>query len=370
MLRWPVEQPMNGFGGRALVVVAVWLSAWAAALPASAELADVYLANGLRLRGDVVVTDTEVVVRNAAGEVRLVPAEVLRIERVRSATSQPGSASAPATLPASRPAAPPARPEIAPAPPISDRDIQRLKIGELALDGAADPVRVRFLRKGRQRDLPTEVLEQLRRRANYRPEWEDVLTRGQPHEKLQLIIRETGAEHADRIVVEGDPSTFALFRRRILPLVNRGCARAGCHGGRTARVFRFPQGSPSSDTYAYTTFILLDQLETPHGPLLNRTNPEGSVLLSYLMPPELSERGHPPVGKGPSFKPVLRDVTDRQYRVVLEWINSLLVPRPDYGLEYENPYAGRRGAPADAGAAEPPAESQPAPESPPADALP
>lgn len=361
---------MNGFGGKALVAALVWLFAWGAARPAAAELADVYLKSGLHLRGDVTATDTEIIVRNAAGEVRLAPADVVRIAPVGSTGSPPDTSPALATSQAaSQPAVPPARSEIAPAPPISDQDIQRLKIAELDLDGPPDPVRVRFLRKGRQRDLATEVLERLRRRADYQPEWEDILNRGQPHEKLQLILRETGTEHLDRIVVESDPSTFAQFRRRVLPLVNRGCARAGCHGGRTARLFRFPQGSPSSDTYAYTTFVLLDELDTPDGPLLNRTNPEDSQLLYYLMPSELSERGHPPVGKGPSFKPMLRDVTDRHYLAVLEWINSLLVPRPEYGLKYKNPYAGRLSQAADSEAALP-AESQPAPESQPTDTSP
>ena len=255
---------------------------------------------------------------------------------------------------------------MSPAPPLTDEDIQRLKLGELRLDGPAEPVRVRFLRKGKQRDLATEVLETLRRRSDFKPEWEEVLTRGQPYEKLQLILSLTGLEHADRVVIDNDPAVFATFRRRVLPLVNKGCARSGCHSGKGGRDFRFPLGSPTSDTYAYTTFVLLDELETEHGPLIDRVNPEESELLYYMMRPEDSDRGHPPVKRGPGFKAVIRDRDDRQFNAVLDWINSLRVPRPEYGLKYKNPYAGRLPAahvageaPVSGAAKELPPESQP-----------
>lgn len=353
------------------VAVIAWIVAAVAAAPrAAADLADVYLKNGLTLRGDVTVTDTEVILRNAAGQSRLARAEVERIVPVPTPASQPvvppptltgpGAAARPASQPAAGAGglsaeaggSGPGAAELPPAPPVSDADIQRLRLAELRLDGPAEVVRVRFLRKARQRDLPLEVLDTLRRRADFRPAWEDVLTRGLPHEKLQLIVRLTGTEHAERIVVDSDPAVFDAFRRRVLPLVNRGCARSGCHGGKGAREFRFPVGSSSGDTYAYTAFVLLDQRQTAHGPLVNRANPEESVLLTYLLPPEATDRGHPPVGRGPTFKPVVRSRDDRLYAAVLEWIDQLAVPRPDYGLAYENPYSGRRShaatAPSDA----------------------
>ncbi len=354
---------------RTVSAIAWVVAALTVAQRAAADLADVYLKNGLMLRGDVTVTDTEVILRNAAGQTRLPRAEVDRIVPVPTPASQP--VAVPTTLPAPAAATPPvSQPataagglgaeaggsgpgaaELPPPPPVSDADIQRLRLAELRLDGPAEVVRVRFLRKARQRDLPLEVLDTLRRRSDFRPAWEDVLTRGLPHEKLQLIVRLTGTEHAERIAVDSDPAVFDAFRRRVLPLVNRGCARSGCHGGKGAREFRFPVGSSGSDTYAYTAFVLLDQMQTAHGPLVNRANPEESVLLTYMLPPEATDRGHPPVGRGPAFKPVVRSRDDRLYAAVLEWIDQLAVPRPEYGLAYENPYAGRRSraakAPAD-----------------------
>jgi hypothetical protein len=335
---------MKRLGRKTFGIVVLGAAALCVAQLPAAHLADVYLKSGIKLRGEVTTTDDAVIVKNAAGQMRLPRGDVERIVPVdaasRPATSQPAAPTSAASHP-TPPSPPTARPELAPAPPLPDEDIQRLKIAELRLAGRAESVRVRFLRKGKQRDLPAQVLEELQERPDHRPEWEEVLARGQPQEKLQLIARETDAEHVDRIVIENDPEVFATFRRRVLPLVDRSCARSGCHGGHTARVFRFPAGSPSSDTYVYTTFVLLDQMETKHGPLLDRENPEGSLLLYYLLPPKADEKGHPPVGRGPTFLAVIRDRDDRSYGVVLDWIHMLRVPHPAYGLTHENPYAGQ-----------------------------
>ncbi|MEW6253015.1 MAG: hypothetical protein AB1716_20445 [Planctomycetota bacterium] len=355
---------------------------WGAAHVA-ADLADVYLKSGLVLRGEISTEQDEIVVRNAAGELRLPRAEVERIVPVatqpasgpaETAAAPPAPQSRPATAAVMQPAvtqpaiAEPSKPEDASdepplegpelptAPLLAELDIQRLKMLELRLDGPAEPVRVRFKRRPRQRELALEVLESARRRSDFRPEFAEVLQRGLPHEKLQVIVRLTGAKHADRVVIEGDPAVFEGFRRRVLPLVNRSCGRAGCHAGRSAQVFRFPQGFSSNEAYAYTAFVLLDQMETEHGPVLERDSPEESVLLNYFLPAHRNPRPHPAVRRGRAFTPVVYSPDERLYQNVLSWVSTLRTPRPAYGLEYKNPYAGRPGQ---AGAATRPAE-QPA----------
>jgi len=184
-----------------------------------------------------------------------------------------------------------------------------------------------------------------------------VLARGKLEEKLQLIVRETGTEHADRIEIVTDPEVLTAFQRRVLPLVNKSCARSGCHGGRTARLFRFPISAATGDAHLYASFVLLDQMQARHGPLIDRTNPEESALLSYLLPQENNEHAHPPVKHGAPFKSGLRSKTDPQYEAIVDWINALRYPHPDYGLEYQNPYrqpAPPTSKPAEEAAAEGP----------------
>lgn len=361
--------------GRLIVTGVLML---AAAALAAADLADVYLRNGLRLRGEVTVTAEAVVVRNAAGEVRFDPADVVQVVPVTPAPeTQPGTPPVtqplpPATQPVTRPAEqsdPPGLPEsgeelpepegepvpevvtpLAPAPAITDEDIQKLKLFELRSDLRREELRVRFKRSGRQRELAIEVLEELRLRPDFDRRWEEVLTRGTVEEKFALILRETGYKYADRIEIVNDPEVFRVFRRRVLPMLTRGCAGSGCHGGVHAREFRFPGGATSGEQYAYAVFALLDRMETSKGPLIHRDLPEQSVLLSFLLPQEETIHGHPPVGRGPRFRPVARRPDDPNYRVVLDWIDSLAMPRPDYQLAYEPLYPGRGVGWAEAGA--------------------
>lgn len=343
-----------------------------AAGPTLADLADVYLKNGLMLRGDVTQTDEEVVLKNAAGEVRIARAEIERIVAVGPAASQPASQPAAAPAPDEEPAdeaeeaGPPPEPgavRLAPAPVVSRRDIQLLRMQELPLEGPAEAVRLRFEKKRHTPDLPDVVLDELRKRPDYDARWADVLLHGEPYEQLQLILRLTGTQYADRITILDDPEVFARFRRQVLPLVNKGCARVGCHTGAAAQVFRFPAAPKTSDAYAYTCFVLLDQMRTSQGPLIDRDNPELSLLLHFLLPPSATERPHPPMASGPPFKEVVRGPEDAQYQAVLEWIRYLLVPHTDYGLEYKNPYAGQVGRPATGSAPAPasaPSATQPA----------
>lgn len=328
-----LTQKLIGGAAVLLALCAVW--------PTAAELADVYLKSGLRLRGDVTTAADEVVLRNAAGEVRIPRADVEKIVPVQAAAAAPARPAGPAATAPTQPIVDaPEAPELPPAPSLSERDIQRLRLHELMLVGPPETVSVRFLRRGKQRELPLEVLDELRRRPDFRTEWEDVLLRGLPREQLQLIVRLTGLQHADRIVIESDPVVFDVFRRRVLPAVNRGCARAGCHSGKNAHVFRFPAGNSDSETYAYTTFVLLDQMQTSQGALIDRGSPERSLLLEYLLPPELTERAHPQGERARvPFKPLARNRTDRLYLAVQDWISYLSVPRPDYGLDYVSPYA-------------------------------
>ncbi len=335
---------------------------------ARAELADVYLRNGLCLRADVTVTDEAVILRNAAGEARLPRVDVARIVPINPATGEAESqpATRPATEPATQEAAgahaeKPLPGELPPAPLLSKRDVQHLKLHELVLEGTPENVHVQFERKNKQRDLAADVLDELRKRPDFKPAWAEVLTRGQPPEKLQLIVRETGTKYADRIDITSDPEVLDMFRRRVLPLVNNSCARAGCHAGTTARAFRLPIGSRAGDAYGYAVFALLDPMQGGQGPVIDRESPEDSLLLTYMLPQEDNGRAHPPVGRGPSFKPVIWGRDDPQYRTVVDWIKFLVRPRPDYDLEYKNPYVYPVGvtAPETAGEAALPAATEP-----------
>lgn len=331
-----------------------------------------YLKNGAVLRGEIVELPDAVVLRNAAGETRYERTDVDRIEYVAPAShptttapiddpnadhgaSQPASAesqpvsqaagsrpaepaTSPVTQPVSRPASQPASSRfkgVEPPPLLSQRDIRRLKLYELPVDGDAEKVNVNFLRSKGELALDEQVRRDLERDPQAEPDWERTLRRGTPAEKLQVILRATGMKHADRIDVKSDPRVFADYRRNVLPLVLKGCVRSGCHGGNEAHVFRFPTGAQATEEFAYTSFLILDRGMTRLGPLINRAAPEESVLLKYMLPAKRGEPGHPPTTSG-RLTPVIETTRSREYTHVLEWISSLR-QQSAYELNYSGP---------------------------------
>lgn len=367
------------------------------ATTALAERAEVHLRDGTTLRGDVDFTETEVVVRNAAGEVRYPRAAVARVERLEApatvdadyawsfralaaddleghfalaeylnsrerydllarqaeyilgkspehrnarllldlALEKMKSEQAPATDEGDEqePAG-----TIPPPPLLTREEIQRIRLSEYATDGIPEVLQLRFLRRPGQKSLEDTIVAQLRAQPEHDPRWIRTLERGRAHEQLQIVLRVSGLEHADRIELKSELHKFEQFRRSVLPLLIKGCARAGCHGGASAESFRFPRAAKSSDPFVFTTFVMFDRMSSRVGPMIDRAAPEQSALLKFLIPaPE--DRAHPHPDVSGRFKPLLRSDKERDYRAVADWIRSLKTPRPDYGLQLDLPGA-------------------------------
>ena len=367
-----------------------------------ADQADVFLKDGRRLRGEVTETETHIIIKTAAGELPPIPkSEVVRIVRratpddeykkkvsaldpgdldghfavaewassnerwdlvVRQCTyilglkrdhrnaklllehargKQAESANKAAGVDEKKADEEGGEAEsgAAPyAPPLSKRDIQRLKINELSFSGGADKIRVKFVRKRNAIDLARQFVKEMRGQEGYDARWERRFLRKATNEQVIDIVGATGLKYADRIEIAGDPAVFATYRKRVLPLIVRGCARSGCHGS-SGRGFSFQKGSKQSESFAYTSFYLLDSMNTEHGRMINREDPQSSALAGFMLPREDSEQPHPevPRGGGPRFKPIIKGPSDRNLTVVLDWISSLALPRPEYKLEYKLP---------------------------------
>lgn len=237
-------------------------------------------------------------------------------------TSAPAAASAPGQ-------------RLPPPPLLSARDINRLKLYELRLDGPPEPLQVRFLRKQGQTSIEDLIRRDIENQSEpLHDDWPAILQRGRPDEKLRLIVRETGVRYAERIEIRNHPDVINTFRRQVLPLIERGCGR--CHAGPNAESFRFPAGSRQSQAYVYTLLLLLAEGETRHGPLINRSLPERSALLTYMLPPGETSRAHPPLVRDKLLPPI-RSRTDPNYQAILDWIAALRVPKPQYDLDYAYP---------------------------------
>lgn len=334
------------------------------------RLAEVTLKSGLTLRGRVVQTETHVVLSNELGAVRLPRDDVLSVDYVEGPATAPADGDSPPSNDADSTAPRSRGPKLPLAPNVSRIDLQRLRLHELALDGPAEPVKVQFDRRGRQRELWTEVLDAMHAAGERDESIEKALRSGTAAERLQAIVRASGATHLDRFQINSDPEVFSLFRRRVLPLINATCARSSCHGGGAAQAFRMPVGGRTSDVYAYSTFALFDAMRTTDGLLIDRENAENSLLLTFMLPRTATDRPHPETER-PVFTPAIKSPSEDAYVQVVEWLEFLSKPRPEYGLDYRSPYervgaaagtAPADGAPAETSPAAPPAEREEAEE--------
>ena len=153
-------------------------------------------------------------------------------------------------------------------------------------------------------------------------------------QKLHQIAFYKGASYADRVEVLSDPEVFVGFKKNVLPPTIRACARAGCHNSAGSdekvrfRLFNDPKHAPST---TYADFVMLNDVRSNGGRVIDRAHPENSLLLTYMLPaqdvaPELRHPGNI------EMTPVFHTTQAIGYRRILKWISSLKHPAEDYGV--------------------------------------
>jgi hypothetical protein len=218
-------------------------------------------------------------------------------------------------------------------PLISKAGIQRLRFAELldlrpASSGTNSPresVTVRF-----DKGVLTDFLDAM----SDVPEFQGEANRERflsltPTQRVQIIRQATGNTYADRIDILSDPLVFRRFRQ-VLPLIERGCAAIGCHGGDTpAKPFGLRSSLAHPDQSLYTQFLILDRVSVGRNRLIDRDNPQDSLLLQYGLPTRYAQVTHPT-----EIKPLYpQGKDDVNYKLVSDWIRLLRTPRPRIGID-------------------------------------
>jgi hypothetical protein len=257
-------------------------------------------------------------------------------------TAQATSTTAPAPAPQTAPAAPPA----ASAPRgqyLTMDDVDVIRREEL-LPG--DQERVQFLNNVRNRYLAFSGVDP----AEFN---------NQSPTQQALDIAQSGHPQLMRDVkFDSDPSVMLQYRSRIQPRILAGCAAAGCHGSTgSGGFFLYPDADKT--LVAYTNFYILQETSRKieggdvfgSGPVLrpmiDRLRHPSSLILQFGLPRSLATIPHPDV---PNFKPMFRNEQDPTYIEMSDWISSLNVIVPNYGIHFEIP------------AGNPPATTQPTPD--------
>jgi hypothetical protein len=260
-----------------------------------------------------------------------------------------------------------AKPKPPPFPLLTPEQINTIRVYEINL---ADPPRLQI-----DRDTVTQLIQQFAGDplipANR--EAQDALYRKRPEQIVDLMFKLRARDFYPRVKVLQDPASMRKFRED----VHRGwllnyCASNDCHGGTQAGRLWLNNRPSNSDGTVYTNFYILDRfrIRAERGdqkgqlvPLIDFVNPAQSPLIQLALPPGESLFPHPTPqrpGKAP-YKPLFRDVDDARVERTVRWIESMYIPRPEYGISYTPPNPAKEVA-----AQKPPADPPDAP-SPPAE---
>ena len=154
-----------------------------------------------------------------------------------------------------------------------------------------------------------------------------------PPQKLHIMAKYRGPDYADRVEIRNDPEIFVEFRRHVLPTLLRTCATSGCHSPTNEEAFGFRlfKDPKKTDATVYANFIIVNDLERGRQRMIDRGQPEDSLLLTYMLPKKdvKVEFRHP---GDVDYKPVFQSRKAPRLKRIQRWIASLKHPAEDYGV--------------------------------------
>jgi hypothetical protein len=153
--------------------------------------------------------------------------------------------------------------------------------------------------------------------------------------QLRLIKDSGNLKYLQGIVTISDPAALAAYRSGtgVSNYVLQNCATAECHASISRRAGNFRLVQPATTPeQQYTNFYILSMYANRDGKMIDRDNPEKSLLLQYSLPYANASIPHPHVDihrlSGPS---------DPRVRTAINWIRALAFPKPNYGITYQVP---------------------------------
>jgi hypothetical protein len=238
-------------------------------------------------------------------------------------------AAAPASAPDNTTPAP-AAPSAQPSQFLTMDEVQLIRQKELVPD---DQARIDWVNNVRKRYLALSGAD-------------PATFNGESQAQQALDIFQTGnAQLIKDVRILSDPNVLLAFRTRIQPRILAGCAAAGCHGSTgSGGFFLYPDADKI--LVAYTNFDILEQTSRKivggdifgtgpiTRPMIDRLHNRSSLLLQFGLPRSVATLSHPDVH---DFKPMFRSELDPNFIEMSNWIGSLNVIAPDYGIHFKVP---------------------------------
>jgi len=165
------------------------------------------------------------------------------------------------------------------------------------------------------------------------------------YRQAHLLIKLDARDLLAQIQIKDEPAVLQDFRKMIhQPYVISYCGTRRCHGDDDAAAFRLIRTRPKDKRTAYTNFFILNSYESPTGYMIDRPEPESSLLIQYGLLPDDANVPHP---KTDGWRPYYRNRKDPRFTNAIKWVGSLAEPlrMPNYGVSYVVPPARKLKAP-------------------------
>jgi len=148
------------------------------------------------------------------------------------------------------------------------------------------------------------------------------------HEQLDVLFRVQARDLYHQVEVKQEPRALSKFRRSVNPqYVARYFAPTFGHGQIDG--LSLFNHRPEEEAEAYTNFYRLTQFRIDGNPMIDRANPELSLLLQWGLARDSARYPAPDL---PGWRPVFRNTSDSDFRRYVEWIDSLYEDDLDYGI--------------------------------------
>lgn len=210
---------------------------------------------------------------------------------------------------------------------LDKADIQKLRRTELHLD-RRERVAVRF-----KKTVLKDFFDEYRDSAELKEATQDKpFVRLPPPEKAQVILRVAPESYGQQVEIVSDPQRFVDFERKVLPVVLENCATSACHGTHGVGRFRLYNDKVMPTRLVYTNYLIMHEFTQDGERVIDRHDPERSLILRYGLGSGDPKGGHPVRIAAP-----FSGTNDRKYRAIRDWIETLSLPAPDYGISLEVP---------------------------------
>ncbi|MEM1107181.1 MAG: hypothetical protein AAGH99_00645 [Planctomycetota bacterium] len=148
------------------------------------------------------------------------------------------------------------------------------------------------------------------------------------YEQLELIFRVQARDLYAQIEVREEPRSLTRFRRTVNPqYVARYFAPTFGHG--QIEGLALFNDRPDNEAEAYTNLYRLTQFDYDGQPMIDRDNPELSLLLQWGLARDAARYPAPDIE---GWRPAFRSTDDPRFIRYADWIDTLFKTNSDYGI--------------------------------------